>query len=85
VAAQSGQTQAPGPTLLFAGVLVRGANMSSYQQRIEQLFAPADIVINGNRPWDITVHNGHLFRRLLAHGSLGLGESYMLVGLRADR
>jgi cyclopropane-fatty-acyl-phospholipid synthase len=51
--------------------------MTTYQKRIEKLFTPADIVINGNRPWDITVHNGHLFRRLLAHGSLGLGESYM--------
>jgi cyclopropane-fatty-acyl-phospholipid synthase len=49
----------------------------SYQKRIEKLFAPADIVVNGNRPWDITVHNNDLFRRLLAHGSLGLGESYM--------
>ncbi|MHC1698058.1 MAG: cyclopropane fatty acyl phospholipid synthase [Geobacteraceae bacterium] len=51
--------------------------MSSYQKRIEKLFAPADIIFNGTRSWDITVHNGNLFRRLLAHGSLGLGESYM--------
>lgn len=52
-------------------------NMSSWQKRIEQLFAPADIILNGNRAWDITVHNPNLFRRLMAHGSLGLGESYM--------
>lgn len=32
--------------------------MTTYQKRIEKLFTPADIVINGNRPWDITVHNG---------------------------
>jgi cyclopropane-fatty-acyl-phospholipid synthase len=50
---------------------------SQYQKRIENLFAPADIVVNGDRPWDITVHNRELFRRLLAEGSLGLGESYM--------
>jgi len=49
----------------------------SCRNRIEKLFAPADIVVNGNRSWDITVHNNDLFRRLLAHGSLGLGESYM--------
>jgi cyclopropane-fatty-acyl-phospholipid synthase len=51
--------------------------MAFCQTRVETLFAPADIVVNGNRPWDITVHNGNLFRRLLVHGSLGLGESYM--------
>ncbi len=51
--------------------------MPSYQKRIEKLFTPADIILNGDRPWDITVHNGNLCRRLLAHGSLGLGESYM--------
>lgn len=48
-----------------------------YQKRIENLFAPAEIAVNGSRPWDITVHNRDLFRRLLAEGSLGLGESYM--------
>jgi cyclopropane-fatty-acyl-phospholipid synthase len=48
-----------------------------YQKRIEKLFAPADVVLNGNRPWDITVHHDELCRRLLVHGSLGLGESYM--------
>ncbi len=37
----------------------------------------SDVRINGNRPWDIVVHNPKFFQRLLAHGSLGLGESYM--------
>lgn len=49
----------------------------SFQKRIEQLLEPADITVNGNRPWDISVNHKDLFRRLLAHGSLGLGESYM--------
>lgn len=48
-----------------------------YQNRIENLLYPADIRFNGNRPWDISVHKEDLFRRLLAQGSLGLGESYM--------
>jgi cyclopropane-fatty-acyl-phospholipid synthase len=77
VAAQSGQAQGPAPVYLFASDLVRGEKMTSCQKRIEELFASADIVLNGDRPWDITVHNGNLYRRLLAHGSLGLGESYM--------
>jgi len=51
--------------------------MTYFQKRIENLFALADIDVNGTRPWDVTVHNPDLFRRLIAHGSLGLGESYM--------
>jgi cyclopropane-fatty-acyl-phospholipid synthase len=37
----------------------------------------ADVQIGGNRPWDLQVHNRRLYRRVLAQGSLGLGESYM--------
>lgn len=37
----------------------------------------ADIQINGNRPWDITVHNEDLYACVLNEGSVGLGESYM--------
>ena len=37
----------------------------------------ADVRINGDRSWDIQVHNENFYRRLLVHGSLGLGESYM--------
>lgn len=44
---------------------------------IENLLSHADIHLNGDRPWDITVHNDRLFPRVIAQGSLGLGESYM--------
>jgi len=37
----------------------------------------ADIKINGNNPWDITVHNPKFYQRVLSSGSMGLGESYM--------
>ncbi|NOY13031.1 MAG: cyclopropane fatty acyl phospholipid synthase [Deltaproteobacteria bacterium] len=47
------------------------------RQRIERLLAPADVVIDGSRPWDLQVKNSHLFRRVLLQGSLGFGESYM--------
>jgi len=47
------------------------------RERVEILLEPADIAVNGGRPWDIIVHNDDLFRRILAHGSLGLGEAYM--------
>ncbi len=41
------------------------------------LLAFADIRINGERPWDIQVHDQRFFRRVLASGTLGFGESYM--------
>lgn len=37
----------------------------------------ADIQINGDRPWDIQVRNQKFYQRILAGGSLALGESYM--------
>ncbi|MDT7042781.1 cyclopropane fatty acyl phospholipid synthase [Candidatus Nitronereus thalassa] len=50
---------------------------SSLRRVIERLLSPADIKINGDRPWDLQVHNEKLYARVLAHASLGLGESYM--------
>ena len=44
---------------------------------IESLLAKAGITINGKNPWDIQVKNDQFFKRVLRHGSLGLGESYM--------
>jgi len=41
------------------------------------LLAPADIRINGDRPWDLHVHDRRFFSRVLASGTFGSGESYM--------
>lgn len=49
----------------------------SLKEKSQKILAEADIQINGNRPWDITVHNERFYRRVLSQGSLGLGESYM--------
>lgn len=43
----------------------------------QELLNKADININGNRPWDIVIHNENFYTRVLNEGSLGLGESYM--------
>ena len=48
-----------------------------FRRQVEKLITPADIRINGERPWDIQVHDDRFFRWVLAEGSLGLGESYM--------
>ena len=44
---------------------------------VESLLARADIRIDGARPWDMQVNDAAVFDRMLAQGSLGLGESYM--------
>lgn len=43
----------------------------------QDILDPSDIRINGDRPWDIQVHNPDFYQRVLSDGSLGLGESYM--------
>ena len=48
-----------------------------FRHRLEQLLCAADVRIGGDRPWDLQLHDERLPARLLAQGSLGLGESYM--------
>lgn len=42
-----------------------------------ELFKKADITINGSRPWDIQIHNENFYSKLLFHGTIALGESYV--------
>ncbi len=49
----------------------------TFRTRAEELLAPADVAINGDRPWDIRVHDERFFSRVMAEGELGLGEAYM--------
>lgn len=44
---------------------------------IQELLLLADIRINGNRPWDIVIHNENLYSRLAKNVDLEFGESYM--------
>jgi cyclopropane-fatty-acyl-phospholipid synthase len=46
-------------------------------RQIASLFELADVAIGGTRPWDIQVNQDRFYRRVMAQGSLGLGESYM--------
>ncbi len=45
--------------------------------RLEKLFAPAGIGLDGSAPHDFRVHDERVFTRVLSGGSLALGESYM--------
>ncbi|MEX2443228.1 MAG: cyclopropane fatty acyl phospholipid synthase [Alkalispirochaeta sp.] len=53
------------------------ATHSRHRKKVETLLRSTDITINGDRPWDIRVIDSRFYRRVLAEGSLGLGESYM--------
>lgn len=48
-----------------------------WHKKVEWLLSMADVEIGGERPWDIRVHDDRFYGRVLAQGSLGLGESYM--------
>ena len=48
-----------------------------HERTARSLLRNADIEINGDRPWDIAVHDDRFYRRVLRNGALGLGESYM--------
>ncbi len=47
------------------------------QQRIQSLLAIAGVQVGGDAPSDLRVHDARMYPRVLAHGSLGLGEAYM--------
>ena len=50
---------------------------SSVTRLIERWAEAADIRVGGDRPWDVQVHDDRVFTRVLATGTLGLGEAYM--------
>lgn len=44
---------------------------------LSSILEKADIRLNGDRPWDVRIHNDALYGRILKSGTLGLGEAYM--------
>lgn len=48
-----------------------------FRKRIEYFLSLADVKVGGDRPWDLQVYNDNFFSRVMADGSLGLGESYV--------
>ena len=49
----------------------------SAENYFKNLLLQADVIINGDRPWDICITNRRTYSRILLKGSLGLGESYL--------
>ncbi|MCD9030145.1 cyclopropane fatty acyl phospholipid synthase [Luteimonas sp. Y-2-2-4F] len=60
------------------------ASADRFRRRVEALVADADVRIDGDRPWDLRVDDERFFQRVLAQGSLGLGESWMDGWWRTD-
>ncbi|MDX5363878.1 MAG: cyclopropane fatty acyl phospholipid synthase [Pseudazoarcus pumilus] len=52
---------------------------------VAELLAEADVQIGGDRPWDLHFHHPETAERILARGSLGLGEAYMEGWWDCDR
>ena len=50
---------------------------SFFKGKVQNILVATDIRINGDRSWDIIVHDERLYRRVILNGSLGLGEAYM--------
>ena len=50
---------------------------TSARELFARWLATADIQIDGSRPWDLRVHDERVWDRILADGTLGVGESYM--------
>lgn len=48
-----------------------------YKDIVVKVLARADVVIGGDRPFDIVVHNPKLYHRVIRDGSMGLGEAFM--------
>jgi cyclopropane-fatty-acyl-phospholipid synthase len=44
---------------------------------LRDILATVDVQVDGTRPWDLRVRDERAFRRVLADGALGLGESYV--------
>ena len=65
--ASVGARQAPG---------VRNRD-SAARRFIEGVLEAADVRLDGQRPWDIQIFDTRMPDRVLAHGTLGLGEAYM--------
>ena len=50
------------------------SRVSPGQRSIEPLLERGDIRIGGMRPWDMRIHDDRVFEKVMAKGSIGLGE-----------
>ena len=51
--------------------------MNKAETTVRHLLSLAEVEVNGGNAYDIQVHDSVFYQRVLAGGSIGLGESYM--------
>ena len=56
----------------------------SHRALVEGLLEGTDVRLDGDRPWDIRVHEPALFTRILAEGTLGATWSWVLAIIGAS-
>lgn len=61
----------------FSVLAARSTDIGLLKRVYVRLLSEAGIRVNGPEPWDMTVADERLWRRLALHGTLGLGESYV--------
>jgi cyclopropane-fatty-acyl-phospholipid synthase len=59
--------------------------LSRAEALVTRTLSRAGIDVGGNRPWDIQVRNSQFYRRVLASGTVGLGEAYTAGWWDCDR
>jgi cyclopropane-fatty-acyl-phospholipid synthase len=55
----------------------KDSGVSGSRRALQDLFAPSGLRLDGDAPWDPRIHDDRFYGRVLANGSLGLGESYV--------
>jgi cyclopropane-fatty-acyl-phospholipid synthase len=55
------------------------------EEFLGNLLAKADIIINGNRAWDVQVRDPRACARVLRDGTIGFGEAFMAGWLDCER
>jgi cyclopropane-fatty-acyl-phospholipid synthase len=59
--------------------------MSSPEAFFRDLLVNADIAIDGDRPWDLQVHDPRVYARLLRDSTIGFGEAFMEGAIDCER
>lgn len=51
--------------------------MSDAENVVKSLLSKANIIVNGQRPWDIQIHDERFYARFLKEQAIGFGNSYV--------
>ncbi len=66
-----------GQRVLQSGAPGRRPDAGTAYRVVDELLRVADVRLDGTRPWDLRLLSPGVPERVLAYGSLGLGEAYM--------